>query len=123
LGLVNLGQFDHINRLTKSCTYCTSIKLTCFLLYVLDYLIVLNVVQWPDGLGGVLGHDVEVHEGAAAEKAEATRTAKDAAQDVLGGLLQPMADSVLELLVPHHETGTYSLIILFFSLLNESILR
>lgn len=57
--------------------------------------------------GGVLGHDVVLHEGAAAEEREAARTAEDAADHVLGGLLQPMADGVLESLVPRHQTWRF----------------
>ena len=70
-------------------------------------LIVLDVVKRPFGLGGVLGHHVDVHERAAPEEAEASGAAEDAAHDVLRGLLQPVADGVLELLVPDHETGSY----------------
>jgi len=57
------------------------------------------------GPGGVLAHDVVVHERLAPEEREAAGTAEDAADHVLGGLLQPVADGVLEPLVPHHGAG------------------
>ena len=48
----------------------------------------------------ILGHHVVVHNSLGAEEREAARAAEDAAEDVLGGLLQPVAHRVLELLVP-----------------------
>ena len=48
----------------------------------------------------ILPHHVVVDERGAAEEREAARAAEDAAEDVLGGLLQPVAHRVLELLVP-----------------------
>ena len=56
-----------------------------------------------------LGHHVVVHDRLGAEEREAARAAEDAAEDVLGGLLQPVAHRVLELLVPDivDIVGTY----------------
>ena len=48
----------------------------------------------------ILPHHVVVDERGAAEEREAARATEDAAEDVLGGLLQPVAHRVLELLVP-----------------------
>ena len=48
----------------------------------------------------ILPHHVVVDERGAAEEREAARAAEDAAEDVLCGLLQPVAHRVLELLVP-----------------------
>ena len=57
----------------------------------------------------ILGHHVVVHDRLGAEEREAARAAEDAAEDVLGGLLQPVAHRVLELLVPDivDIVGTY----------------
>ena len=66
-------------------------------------LVVLHKVPGVLGLGGVHLHDVVVHERLGAEEREAARGAEDAAHDVLGGLLHPVADGVLEHLVPLHE--------------------
>lgn len=51
-------------------------------------------------------HDVVVHEPLGSEEREAAGRAEDAAHHVLGRLLQPMADRILELLVPGHEAGS-----------------
>ena len=48
----------------------------------------------------ILSHHVVVHNSLGAEEREAARAAEDAAEDVLCGLLQPVAHRVLELLVP-----------------------
>ncbi len=56
------------------------------------------------GPGRVLAHHVVVHEGDSPEDREAPGATHDAPDHVLGGLLQPMADGVLEHLVPYHRT-------------------
>ena len=48
------------------------------------------------GDGGVGPHDVVGHDGPPAEEREAPGRAQDAAHHVLGGLLQPVPDGVLE---------------------------
>ena len=69
-------------------------------------LIVLYVVARLLRLGGVLLHDVVVHQGLGSEQGETSWRAHDTPDHMFGGLLQPMADSVLEELVPHHGAGT-----------------
>lgn len=58
------------------------------------------------GSQGVFFHNVVVHESLPTEQREASGTTKYAADHVLRRLLQPMADSVLEHLVPHHRSCT-----------------
>ena len=67
-------------------------------------MIVLDIVSGLRRGRGVFPHDVVIHEGGASEETEAARTTEDAAQNVLRGLLQPVAYGVLKLLVPHHRT-------------------
>ncbi len=61
-----------------------------------NHLVVLDEVPGLRGDGGVGPHDVVGHDGPAAEEGEAPWRAQHAAHDVLGGLLQPVADGVLE---------------------------
>ncbi len=61
-----------------------------------NHLVVLNEMPGLRGDGGVGPHDVVGHDGPAAEEGEAPGGAQDAAHHVLGGLLQPVADGVLE---------------------------
>ena len=68
-------------------------------------LIVLHVMTRLVGGQRVPLHHVVVHQTLGTEQREASRTTEHAADHVFGGLLQPMADSVLEELVPHHGTG------------------
>ena len=65
-------------------------------------LVELHVVARLARLRLVHAQHVVVDEGGAAEEREAAGRAHDAAEDVLGRLLQPVADRVLELLVPYH---------------------
>jgi hypothetical protein len=67
-------------------------------------LIVLDVVTGFARFRRVLGHDVVVHQTFAAEEREASGTAEDAANHVLGSLLKPMTDGVFEHLIPGHQT-------------------
>lgn len=67
-------------------------------------LIVLHVMSGLVGLCRVSSHHVVVHESFASEQREASRTTQDTTDHVLGSLLQPMTNSVLEHLVPHHQT-------------------
>lgn len=67
-------------------------------------LVILDEVLRLGGHNRVLPHDVVVHEGLGPEQGEAAGTAKDAADRVLGGFLQPVADRVFELLVPDQWT-------------------
>ena len=64
-------------------------------------LVVLEEVGGLDGLGRVALHDVVVEQGRAAEETEAAGAAEHAAEHVLRRLLEPVADGVLEDLVPH----------------------
>ena len=72
-------------------------------------MVILQEVSRLCGQGGVLAHDVVVHEGGATEKREASRTAQHTAQHVLRGLLHPVPDGVLEHLVPHHGTCRHTM--------------
>ena len=65
----------------------------------------LDKVEWFLRVFVVFPHDVGVHEGLSPEQTEAAGAAQDAPHDVLCRLLEPMADGVLEHLVPHHESG------------------
>ena len=65
-------------------------------------MVILHVVPGLRRGRGIFPHDVIVHDGGAPEEGEAAGRTQDTAQDVLSGLLQPVADGVLELLVPHH---------------------
>jgi hypothetical protein len=58
------------------------------------------------GAGRVLAHNVVIHKSFSSEEREATRTTQDAANHMFGSLLEPMADSVFEELVPHHRAGS-----------------
>ncbi len=61
-----------------------------------NHLVVLHEMPGLCGDGGVGPHDVVRHDGPPAEEGEAAGGAQDAAHHVLGGLLQPVADGVLE---------------------------
>ncbi len=61
-----------------------------------NHLVVLDEVPGLRGDGGVGPHDVVGHDRPAAEEGEAPWRAQHAAHDVLGGLLEPVADGVLE---------------------------
>ena len=65
-------------------------------------LIKLDMLDRRRRLDAVTSHHVVVHQGGPSEQTEAAGRAEHAAVDMLGGLLQPMADGVLEVLVPHH---------------------
>ena len=65
-------------------------------------LIILCKVFGFGGYGCVLLHDVIIHESRATEQGETARTAENTAKDVLSCFLEPVAHSVLELLVPLH---------------------
>ena len=65
-------------------------------------LIILHVVSGFGTFGGVGPHHVIVHDCRTPEEGETAGTTKHAAQHVLGSLLQPVTDGVLELLIPHH---------------------
>ena len=67
-------------------------------------LIILHIVSGLRRGRGILSHDVVIHEGGAPEETETSGTAQNTAQDVLRGLLQPMTDGVLKLLIPYHRT-------------------
>ena len=67
-------------------------------------LIILQRVSGFGGLGSVGPHDVVVQQGSGPEEAEAAWGTQHAAEHVLRALLQPVADGVLEPLVPHHGT-------------------
>ena len=59
------------------------------------------------GLCRVLLHYVVVHECLGAEEGEAAWRAHDTPDHVFGCLLEPMADCVLEQLVPDHRAGAH----------------
>ena len=67
-------------------------------------LIILHIMPGLCTGRGVSPHHVVVHQSRAAEEWEAARAAEYTANHVLSGFLEPMADSVLEPLVPHHRT-------------------
>lgn len=69
-------------------------------------LIVLYVVSGFVGPGRVLLHDVIVHQSFTTEERETSRTTEYATDHVLGGLLEPMTNGVLEFLVPYQRTRT-----------------
>lgn len=55
-------------------------------------------VGWQDG---VLLHNIVVHQRGASEQRETTRTTQYTAKHVLRSFLQPVSNSILELLEPH----------------------
>ena len=63
-------------------------------------LVKLDVVSGLSGRGGVFPHHIIVNKSWSSEQGEAARGAEDAPEDVLRGLLQPVAHRVLELLIP-----------------------
>ena len=65
-------------------------------------LVVLDVVLGLAGHRGVGPHHIVVHHSAASEQGETAGTAEDTAQHVLRGLLQPVTNGVLKLLIPLH---------------------
>ena len=60
------------------------------------------MVPWLSGKSRVRSHDIVIHDGLGPEQAEAARTAEDASQNVLSGLLEPVTNGVLKHLVPLH---------------------
>jgi len=65
-------------------------------------LIVLHVVPGFLRSCGVFSHDVVIHESLSSKQREAPRTTQHTADHVFCCLLQPMSDSVLKHLIPHH---------------------